>query len=400
VPTAGYGGFSNDNSEYKTVRTSIVEAFNVASVVPLVTLAPWPFPRTAALIYRHDHWLAADVHDLEQQLAGASSSSKFGEYYLMPEQAGTVSECQQANDYPSRLDSTLQTGALIGSHIEFHDFLDTYSYSDALATILATVSDIQAGTGNRMSPIFTAPSYRAVKRSSMLAIRDAGFLTTGEQGVGPFPHFAFDPETKGAYIGSVLQLPTSEWPPYDDMERMTVARDSIGKAAALAYEMGGLVNVYDHVGGDQYDGGCTARTKLASTYLGYALNLPGIWPTNSLDIRRWWLQRDAHAFSVSFGALDGLPSSITVTLRAHAPRATTDYPVDDLALRIFLDAESSRKVRAGIAVVLDGALQAGTTCDDNPRVLCTTDPAGNDQLYVKVGAAAQVVIQIGQFVIP
>jgi hypothetical protein len=401
VPTAGYGGFANDNSEYKTVRASVVEAFNLSTSMPLVTLAPWPFPRQAALIYRHDHYLAADVHGIEQRLAGATSSDPFGEYYLMPDAASGVGACGEVNDYPGQVTPAVQTGALVGAHLEAHASLDDFVYADAVDLIAQTVAAIQTGTGNAMSPIFAAPSYRAVRRSSMQAIVDAGFVTTGEQGVGPLPHFAIDPETAGAHLGSLLQLPTSEWPPYDDMERMTVEPDSIVRAAALSYELGGLVNVYDHVGSDLYAAGCaTTRTQLATKYLGYAASLPGIWKTSSPEIRRWWLQRDAHAFSVSFWNLGGVPSSINVALRPRASRAPTDYPVDDLALRIFLDAGSDRKVKTGIALVLDGVLQPGTTCLDNPRLLCTSDPAGNSLLYVKVGPATQVAIQIGQLVVP
>ncbi len=84
-PMAGYGGFSNDNSEYKIIRRSIDQAFN-AQALPVITIGAWPSKKLAAAIYRHDHWMASDVHALEIAF-GSSITAPFGEYYVLPNQA-------------------------------------------------------------------------------------------------------------------------------------------------------------------------------------------------------------------------------------------------------------------------------------------------------------------------
>ena len=392
VPLAGYGGFAHDNSEYKTMRLAIERSFAEAQL-PLVTLAPWPFPRKAAFIYRHDHYLSQDVHALEQQLAGASTARPFGEYYLMPELAGAIGACGQPNDYPAAVPAVVAGGALLGAHVKYHVNLDDLDYSGALGWLQTTVSEIQAATGNQMSPIFVAPVYRAVKRSSLLAIRDMGFLTTGEQGVGPFPHFSFDPENDRQYISALLQLPVSEWPGFDNIERMSVDPENIRRAASLSYSLGGLINVYDHVGSDGYAAACTPaiRVDLARILLEHVRTLPAVWTTNSLEIRDWWLQKDRRTVSAVFARPSTSSAVVDAQIQTGPPLAATSFPADPVALRITLDAASQLLLSSGIRVTLDGVDQPGSSCADQPdNVQCD-----GRELRVRVGAASQVRIRLG-----
>jgi hypothetical protein len=311
----------------------------------------------------------------------------------MPELGGAVGACGQVNDYPAAAPTVVDGGGILGAHVKTHAQLDNFGYEDALAWLQTTVSDIQADTGDLMSPVFVAPVYRAVARSSLLAIRDMGFLTTGEQGTGPFPHFSFDPENDRQYIGSVLQLPVSEWPGFDNIERMSVDPDNIRHAASLSHALGGLINVYDHVGSDSYAAPCapSLRTDLARVLLEHVQGLPGVWNTNSLEIRDWWLQRERHTVAAAFSQPSASSAVIDVEIAAGAPRAPTSFPQDAMALRIRLDPASQVLLSSGLRVTLDGEDQPGATCTDQPdRVRC-----GAHELQVRAGAASHVRITLG-----
>jgi peptidoglycan/xylan/chitin deacetylase (PgdA/CDA1 family) len=392
VPLAGYGGFANDNSEYKTMRVSIERAF-AQHGLPLVTLSPWPFPSRAAFIYRHDHFLSQGVHQLEQQFAGASASHPFGEYYLMPELGGAIGACGQPNDYPAAAPGMVAAGAILGAHVKYHVQLDDHDYSGAVGWLQTTVNEIQAASGGRLSPVFVAPVYRAVKRSSMLAIRDMGFLTTGEQGMGPFPHFSVDPENDRQYLGAVLQLPVSEWPGFDNIERMSVDPENIRRAASLSHALGGLINVYDHVGSDAYAAACTPtlRVDLARVLLQHVQTLPGVWTTNSLQIRNWWLQKERRQITASFSRPSATTAVVDVQFQTRPPMAPTSFSADPVSLRITLDTASQALLASGIRVTLNGVNQPGSTCTDQPDIVRCE---GGD-LRVRIGAADQVRIQLG-----
>lgn len=356
VPLAGYGGFANDNSEYKTIRAAILRAYTETARTPLVTLAPWPFPNRAAVTFRHDHVLGNDEHQLEMQLRNLASGHRFGDYYLFENSKDLSDPACPANPTPGfnpplmfccQVDDYVATPwpatAVIGAHIDEHSGLDGASNPDAL--LKGTIAHIVARTG--LTPqIFAAPVYLAVTLPALQSIARVGFLAAGEQGAGPFPHFTLNPEgptASGKYVsGAVLQIPTSEWPgdsdqATDDMERMSIdltpGNTFIERAARLAHEVGGLVNVYDHVGGDVYLGGCnyarpqgfSQRAGLAKLYLDYVNGLNDSWITNALELREWWLRRDTYAISASFqqGPV-GTASTIDVTISVSgAPKAPT-----------------------------------------------------------------------------
>jgi hypothetical protein len=403
VPLAGYGGFANDNSEYKTIRTAVQQAFQ-RSALPLVTLAPWPFPNQAAMIYRHDHWLARDIHTAE--IGYVAAGRKFGEYYVLPEQAGAAvcgPNGAQVNDYYAQVPWAVGNGALIGAHTLGHVSMDSFGYSEALSRLQSTIQTIQAQTGNAMSPIFVAPAYFAIKQSSLRAIRDAGFVATGEQGVGPFPHFAIDPEAATGYIGTLLEVPTSEWPGYDNMERLVVNHPTINQAAKLAFDLGGLVNVYDHAAGDTYGYGdpsvnpcAISRLSLAQGLLDYVRSLENakgvqVWRSSSLELRDWALQRNRHQLSPSV-TRTAATTTIAVSIAASAPLAATPFSESGTALRISLDSIALAQARQRVAVSLDGVGVGAThSCSDTSVVRCS----GND-LYVQVGSARNASVQLGQ----
>jgi FG-GAP-like repeat len=420
-PLAGNGGFSNDNSEYKIIRRSIQDAF-ASNQVPLTTLAPWPFPNRSAMIYRHDHWLARDIHEKEIDLAPTADA--FGEYYVMPNQAGFSNNCPSfsnaTNDYLAAAFWATDNRALIGAHNIGHELLElpnkeapaqARARADRLLT--AVRDRIQYETNGRMSPIYVAPAYFALQKTSLEAIWSAGFKTTGEQGVGPFPHFAFDPEIPDGRIGALLELPTSEWPGYDNVERMIVAGPAstyqdipiLKKAASLSYQMGGLINVYDHAAGDPYGysqagiNNCDYSRKVIAEnllhYVSETLDNPSqrrIWYTNSIDIRNWWLQRNSRQPSF-FIQRTTQGTIVDVFIKIENPIDTTPISAEKLGIRMTFDRASRAHAQNRIRLYTDGVLREDIPgCRDSSRIRCS---AQDSDLYALVGSTTNARIVLG-----
>ena len=420
VTLAGYG-YADKNTEYKIVHSAITEAFARVGT-PLATMAPWPYEYNAAMIFRHEHWFAEDVQNFEKSF----STGNFGEYYIQPDLAGE-SHCgpygPQVNDYYAQVPWGLSNGAIIGAHIIYHQTLDSTNYSGAVSMLTNTLNLMgsQATSGGYTLPTvqaFTAPAYEAVKQSSLQAIWDEGFKTTGDIGVGPFPHFTIDPESATAYIGALLQIPDSEWPSdpqytqdpgLDNIERMIDVPGTPGPiewAAKLSFDMGGLINVYDHLAADPYGYGASgggsgpidpcqfSRLDLVTRELNYVKNTLDqnagrVWYTNSLDIRNWWLQRDRRSMTSVFARYSPTMTAISMSVVIGSPRDTTTFPDTDTAVRVTLDPTTLAQEPYGVYVFLNGTLST-TSCADTSVVRCS----GSD-LYIKIGSATSVGIVVG-----
>lgn len=362
-PLSSYGGDAKAFQYYRSIRTSIDDAFK-AQAQPLVRLSAWPYPYKAGFIFRHDHWLNLGIVDVEY------ANGVKGEYYIQPDNAGP--------DYPGGVGVAKNKGAIIGSHILGHRSVDWYDYADALAMVQETNARIKADTtpyvtNGITSTSFVAPFYEAIRRSSMQAIWDAGLKTTGEQGFGPFPSFALDTENEGLYVNTLLQLPVGG---VINQQPMT----DIEKEIDFSYSVGGLINVYDHAGAE-VEGGYNAGVTMAQNMLSYALNKPNVWKTNSGVIRDWWLQRERRRMNItrkeasSFGELN-------VSIAVSSMRASTTYSDTGLAIRVNLPDSWLAFARKKIAVTLNGKGSNAYTLQGN-------------ELMVRIGAATSIKVRVG-----
>lgn len=353
---AGIGASARVIREYKTVRDAVDRAFAAHTQVN-IRLAPWPYPFNSALIYRHDHTVNLDLVAVE------ASYGVRGEYYIWPD--------RPCNDYPGGVAQAVSQGAIIGAHVNQHYPLDYTDYAGSRSRLQATKQLIAQHTGINPN-YFVAPGYFAVLSSTLQAIIDEGFITTGEQAFSPFPHFTLNMGTN-TEMGSLLQLPVT-----GALDQIPDWTEESGHVR-INEQLGGLLNLYDHAGEclPNWMGADEAERILA-----YALrNAPEVWSTTSGEIRDWWLERERHLFAAS-SATVGSRRVITATMTIASPRAATPFSGHPTALRIELDPAAVTLANQRTAVLL-----GGVPSSDYFRRGST--------LYVRVGNATSVSVELG-----
>ena len=286
IPLA-YGSWGPDTFTYAFFRRAIEWAFE-ANSVPLVRLAAWQYPMKAAFIIRTD--CDGGISDMLDYVAIDQARNVHGEYYVVTNDAAS------SVTYPaSVLNQAISEGAIIGSHNSYHTGPDAQSYTDAVNNIVGSLDQLQAWIGFRPE-IWVSPNYDAIKEQSLQIISSCGLVTAGEQGFGPFPHFAMSMETPGVHYGFV-ELPVLEY--FSDIQAdyqpilhcfsfyTTNCNDPDGtmsKAIDLAYGLGGLIDIYSHFR--------PGNLQRRAFYIDYTQTKPNVWFTNSQDIYNWELKRN------------------------------------------------------------------------------------------------------------
>ena len=314
-PLAGYSGYVVDNFEYGFFRKAIEQAF-AANEVPLVRLSGWPYPYNAAFKTRHDHFLDRQAAQIEAQY------DVRGEWLLRTSAAINGHDWQY-------LSEILANGAMVGSHTLNEYTLDSGGYQAAYDNINQSLDDLAAYLGTRPK-IFVGPGMMAYRDTSKQAIVDNGLLTTGDMSHGPYPNFALKIDTAADYgpdaHWSLLEIPVSRyfakpgetWGDliYSHMGSMSLSDELayIEKTVDLTYELGGVINLYDHIG----DKGSLWIHPDASPfehYIVYSLAKPYVWNTDPLEIHDWWTRRNTVSItpSVSYPAQDQTQVDVTVS---------------------------------------------------------------------------------------
>ena len=337
-PLAGYSGYVVDNFEYGFFRKSIEEAFK-SNGVPLVRLSGWPYPYNAAFKTRHDHFLNLAATEVEAQY-GVS-----GEWLLRTDAAINGPDWQY-------LDEILADGALIGSHTLNEYTLDSGGYQAANDNINQSLNALTAQLGTRPT-IFVGPGMMAFRDTSKQAIVDNGLLTTGDMSHGPYPNFALKIDTATDYgpdahwnlleipVGRYYAKPGETWGDlvYSHMGSMNLTDEIayIEKTVDLTYNLGGVINLYDHIG-DKGSLWIHPDTSPFEHYIVYSLAKPYVWNTDPLEIYDWWSKRN----TVSISPSQVSDTQLMVTI-------TGNNTLDPLALDIAIP--SNKAVQA---VELDG----------------------------------------------
>ena len=322
-PLAGYSGYVVDNLEYSFFRSAVDEAYRAMNL-PLVRLATWPYPSVAAFKTRHDHFLHKRASDLEAR------HGIRGEWLLR------TNEAIESGDW-RHLSAIRKNGALIGSHTLNEYTLDSGSYEVARENVRKSLDDLARHLGERPR-LFVAPGMMAFRDSSIRALVDNGLVTTGDISHGPFPSFALKIDTADDFGPDahwpILEIPVSRFPAraheawgnliYSHMEDMSL--ETIRDTVDLSYALGGVINVYDHVGDPAAN--IRARWPYPTTehfefYIKYSLQKPRVWKTDPLAILAWWKKRECAkvAYARLLGKGHSRTLQVSVVVSEAAPVA-------------------------------------------------------------------------------
>jgi hypothetical protein len=310
APLAGWGGFGVDTFTYSFFKTAIEWAFQ-ANSVPLVRLAPWEYPMKAAFIMRLD--CDGGIAPIMDYVAIDEARNVHGEFYVVTNDAAS-----SVPDPAGLLTEAESHGAIIGSHSSYHTGPDSENYANAVNNINTSLNQLEAWLGHRPD-VWVSPMYQAVAEQSLQAINACGLVSAGEQGVGPFPHFALSMETQGLHYG-FLELPLLEYfsdrtQDYQPILECIIPfysgcidpNGTMANAIDLAYNLEGLINIYDHFRGD---------LEMRAFYIEYSQSKPDVWFTNSQDIYGWWLRRSQISIAPTYE--HGFTNKIDVAVSGHA----------------------------------------------------------------------------------
>ena len=405
-PLIGHGGYDVGMYSYVIFRKAIEWAFESANL-PIVKLSPWQYPYDAAFVVRHD------LENIPSLMQSVESSAQFeqsvgakGDYFLCTGtlRAGSedtqLSESQKTVAVAGLRSAVSLYGATIGSHNgglgnpgatllpTSYDYwhwgpdeaLDTtplgYTSGRAYAytSIYTSFLDIEGwltgldngrsgcGTANNCPRTWVAPYFNSTREESYDILAQLGVKTAGEQKLSLFPHWTLSTQTRG-YRYPYLTLPLSDWYVGNDVAQSLEGHntDSLHAAVDFYYDLGALVNFYDHQ---------SSAEGITRDYVTYSLSKPRIWSTNYTGVYDWWALRSSVVVTPSYSQVDSTEIvSATVT-------GATD---PDTAVEVVIPNWSSGSI-GNVQVLLNGVLTDTTAYR-------TT----NYGVKVKVGAAVSNV---------
>ncbi len=318
-PVLGHGGWAPGMYSYTVIRNAIQLAFQSQNA-PVVKLSPWPYQYDAAVMFRHDmEAIPALIDSIGVSAQYENARGAKGDYFFctgelredMPNPAATVALLQAAvSNYGATVAShnggltnpniylpPLTTNSYDYWHWGPDEVLDTNppGYASGQAYALVSVSnsfsDIQGwGLDNTNGiRLWVTPYFNATREPSLQIEQQLGVQITGDDKIGPFPHFTLSSQTPDQ-IYPFISLPVSDW--YLGNQVAQAMEDGYGTNDVHAlvdfyYNLGGLINLYSHSSSD----GSGPAGSVASDYVNYSLSKPRIWAANSIGLYQWWTNR-------------------------------------------------------------------------------------------------------------
>lgn len=352
-PLLGHGGWAPSMYAYGIVRNAIEWAFETARL-PVAKLSPWPYAYDAAFMIRHDleNYQSA-ITNIEASAQFENSQGGRGDYYFC---TGTLRV--QLGNSPSIVASLRRAatnyGATIASHngglrnpgnlsLAVSDFdywhwgpdevldLTPTNYSSGKEYAFTSMSNAFVDVDTWLAGINAGPRlwvgcYFNATREDSLDIQDKlGVKITGEQKVGPFPHWTLSTVTAGKRY-PMLSQPLSDW--FVGSQSLQVGQSleyhssaTIRAAVDQFYSLGGLINFYSHT----LSTGLGPAGSVATEYVTYSLNtnrFPRLWSANALSIYNWWLQRSNVQISVLHTVTNGNTSETEFIVAGATDPAT------------------------------------------------------------------------------
>jgi len=340
-PLAGWGQANAILYEYPFFRKAIEWAFE-AQGLPLIRVSAWPYPSQAAFTLRHDD----QADGLPTIILEEQQNNVHGQYFVI------TNNCNPSA-MPSYIDWAERHGAVIASHSMDHIAPDQQSYSEAFSNINGSLNALAQWSGTRPGS-WVSPFLGAVLDTSFQAIQDSGVVAAGgEQSVGPFPHYALSMTTEKQHYSFVEMPPTSGMS--SDGSTTLSSNDGmwegadIESAVDLTYNLGGLINIFDHLG----------SPSNVVYYIDYAKTKPWLWITTYDQIAAWWVARSAVSISSQYSTngsactlttnilgASSLLTSLDVTLPSSSPVTVT---VDGQPSSDFRQTGNTLKINSGSA---------------------------------------------------
>jgi hypothetical protein len=354
-PLLGHGGWAPGMYAYGIVRNAIQWAFQCFNMA-VPRLSPWPYSYNAAVIFRHDmEALPSVIESIEPSAIFESTNNAWGDYYFctgelrleMTNEAAEVASLQRAvtNDHATVMPHNggltnlnvyvppLTTNSYDYWHWGPDEMLDDIppGYSNGTAYGLVSLSnaynDINgwlpftnngAGVKMTVTPYFNATREASVKLESQLGVQ-----TTGDDKLGPFPHWTLSTQTPDE-IYNILNLPVSDWFIGSQIAQAMENGHSVVSVQELVdyyYGIGALINLYCHSSSD----GTGAAGPVASFYVTYSVAKPQILSTNTAGIYRWWLKRGTAQVTPGYGTHSPRATNSAVIVGASDPSSSVEF---------------------------------------------------------------------------
>jgi hypothetical protein len=399
---AGWSMHSSASYVYGVYRHAIDQAHRDLRL-PNVRLGAWPWPYVAGFMTRHDHWphfgfdgklatvtdntLAARIERYRDALAGGQTPRDFpvnGGYFLLNEGTNALPEGTSAcAEGPAACDpqirSTLQQFLILGAEFGSHSYRPQTDAGGAgfldernkLRAYIGTDADPSIYVSHGAYAHFDADAaYVGIQ-----TMADTGIVAKGEDAFGVHPHLALRMSTDaitryGDHARwNIVEIPATayatqpkaepeQWPgwlgvisheiaadPLACTADSTPARSCMQKAVDLVYRLGGVINIYDHIGDTNpvFLNKNPTPVQFAA-YIDYAQGRPFVYTTSTRDIVRWWMLRDGirisrtptcgDAGNVVRIALEGTSSRL-LSLEVDLPSASTADPAVSVDGRIM-----------------------------------------------------------------
>jgi hypothetical protein len=334
-PLIGYGEYDPAMYAYLIYRHAIEWAFEVANY-PIIRLSPWRYDYNAAFVVRHDFENSAtSIRSIENSASFEHSVGAQGNYYFctgtlrqqMPDKSSVVASLKRAvTNYGATIGShngglknpvntSLSSTAFDYWHWGPDEALDvtprgyTSGKAYAQSSISMSFQDIEGwlagvdngragcGSAGNCPRIWVSPYFNSAREDSYGILQDLNVLSTGEQTIGPYPHWTLSYETPNKRYSHITN-PVSEWYVGSEIPGALEwghTTNSIHEAVDFYYNLGAMINLYSHEPSNE--------STLIGQYVKYCAAKPRMWATNAVGISDWWKVRSTTVVTPAYSMI-------------------------------------------------------------------------------------------------
>lgn len=416
-PLIAHGGIGPGMYAYAIFRRAIEWAFESAQR-PVVKLSPWPYDYDAAFTVRHD--LEHYVLEISQVITSAQVEASYGakgDYYFST--GAITNEGVNTETIIAGLRQAVAHGATIGPHNgglpnprlsadapcsfipsdyqyfhwgpdEAFDLPGGGGY--ASNSVAISFSQIENWVTNQdVEPrVWVVPYFNGTREESYRIQEQLNIKISGEQKLGPFPHWTLSTQTDGKryaflsepvsdwYVGYLVAQAVGEWQGVVGINGLHTT-NSLRSAVDSYYRLGALVNFYSHsltaITNDDQAG----AANLMADYVAYCMDtnrFPRLWSSNAREVYQWWLKRS--------------PAQVTATYSTNG-----SHPVATVAISGAQDTNTAVEIlapAAGLVFVSEVRANGQLAAADSYR-------ASGECIKVRVGTTVtniQVEYMAGQ----